>query len=174
MYLWVFFLKLGPNIFQCNVLEVNAAVCLFHIFIIYRVSKPDLRFRRSFSELNLSVLTEIRRIRVGFYFQTSLKKKWESRRIFTRWLIIRKMSKLRCFNLYPKFRKKLLFSSWKWHYHDHIGHINKSHIFFTLNIWPCPYHDPYHMGHMGDFSHKSATGRHTSVFWRSLRKEFCP
>ena len=60
------FLNLGPNIFRCNVVEVNAAVYLFHIFIIYRFSNPNLRFTRSFSEMNLSVLTEIRRVRVEF------------------------------------------------------------------------------------------------------------
>ena len=69
MYLWVFFLKLGPNIFQCNVLEITQLFVYFTFLLFIGFRTP---IYASFSELNLSVLTEVRQIRVRFYFQTSL------------------------------------------------------------------------------------------------------
>ena len=64
-----FFLKLGPNIFQCNVLEITQLFVYFTFLLFIGFRTP---IYASFSELNLSVLTEIRQIRVRFYFQTSL------------------------------------------------------------------------------------------------------
>ena len=64
-----FFLKLGPNIFQCNVVEITQLFVYFTFLLFIGFRTP---IYASFSELNSSVLTEIRQIRVRFYFKTSL------------------------------------------------------------------------------------------------------